>query len=88
MLFRSTESVTLEFGDDGIDALADLAVEVNTSVENIGARRLHTVMEKLLEEISFAAPDKAGTTMTIDAAYVQEKVGVLAKKGDLSKFIL
>ncbi len=84
----ATENVTLEFGDGGIDALADLAVEVNTSVENIGARRLHTVMEKLLEEISFAAPDKAGSTLTIDAAYVQEKVGTLAKKGDLSKFIL
>ena len=84
----ATENVTLEFGQDGIDALADLAVEVNTSVENIGARRLHTVMEKLLEEVSFAAPDKAGSTLTVDAAYVQEKVGALAKKGDLSKFIL
>jgi ATP-dependent HslUV protease ATP-binding subunit HslU len=84
----ATESVTLDFTDDGIDALADLAVEVNTSVENIGARRLHTVMEKLLEEISFTAPDKAGSTLAIDAAYVQEKVGTLAKKGDLSKFIL
>ena len=84
----ATESVTLEFADDGIDALADLAVEINTSVENIGARRLHTVMEKLLEEISFAAPDKAGSTLAIDAAYVQEKVGNLAKKGDLSRFIL
>jgi ATP-dependent HslUV protease ATP-binding subunit HslU len=84
----ATENVTLDFGQDGIDALADLAVEVNTAVENIGARRLHTVMEKLLEEISFAAPDKAGSTLTIDAAYVQDKVGSLAKKGDLSKFIL
>ena len=84
----ATENVTLEFGQDGIDALADLAVEVNTAVENIGARRLHTVMEKLLEEISFSAPDKAGSALTVDAAYVQEKVGALAKKGDLSKFIL
>ena len=84
----ATESVTLEFGEDAIEALADLAVEVNTSVENIGARRLHTVMEKLLEEISFSAPDKAGTSLTVDADYVREKVGLLAKKGDLSKFIL
>ena len=84
----ATESVTLEFADDGIDALADLAVEINTSIENIGARRLHTVMEKLLEEISFTAPDKAGTTLTVDGAYVHDKVGKLAKKGDLSRFIL
>ena len=84
----ATESVTLEFADDGIDALADLAVEINTAVENIGARRLHTVMEKLLEEISFTAPDKAGSSLTVDAAYVHDKVGKLAKKGDLSRFIL
>ncbi len=84
----ATESVTLEFADDGIDALADLAVEINTSIENIGARRLHTVMEKLLEEISFTAPDKAGSTLTVDSAYVHDKVGKLAKKGDLSRFIL
>ena len=84
----ATESVTLDFADSGIDALADLAVEINTAVENIGARRLHTVMEKLLEEISFSAPDKAGSSLTVDAAYVHDKVGVLAKKGDLSKFIL
>ena len=84
----ATESVTLEFADDGIDALADLAVEINTSIENIGARRLHTVMEKLLEEISFTAPDKAGSTLTVDGAYVHDKVGKLAKKGDLSRFIL
>jgi ATP-dependent HslUV protease ATP-binding subunit HslU len=83
-----TENVTLDFQEDAIEALADLAVEVNTAVENIGARRLHTVMEKLLEEISFTAPDKAGTTLTVDAAYVRDKVGALAKKGDLSKFIL
>ena len=84
----ATESVTLEFADDGIDALADLAVEINTSIENIGARRLHTVMEKLLEAISFTAPDKAGSTLTVDGAYVHDKVGKLAKKGDLSRFIL
>jgi ATP-dependent HslUV protease ATP-binding subunit HslU len=84
----ATENVAVEFGEDAIDAIADLAVEVNTAVENIGARRLHTVMEKLLEEVSFTAPDKAGTTVAIDAAYVQERVGSLARKGDLSKFIL
>ncbi len=84
----ATEQVTLDFGEDAIDAIADLAVEINSSVENIGARRLHTVMEKLLEEISFTATDRAGSTVTIDAAYVQDKVGALAKKGDLSRFIL
>ncbi|MBI1775605.1 MAG: ATP-dependent protease ATPase subunit HslU [Proteobacteria bacterium] len=84
----ATEEVTLDFGEDAIDAIADLAVEINSSVENIGARRLHTVMEKLLEEISFTASDRAGTTIKIDAAYVHEKVGALAKKGDLSRFIL
>ena len=71
-----------------IDALADAAVAANSAVENIGARRLHTVMERLLEDISFTAHDKAGTTVTIDDAMVQEKVGGLAKNSDLSKFIL
>ena len=83
-----TEHVTLDFTDEGIDALADLAAEVNGSVENIGARRLHTVMEKLLEEISFAASDKPGETVTIDKPYVDSRVGVLARNTDLSKFIL
>ncbi|MDX2143691.1 MAG: ATP-dependent protease ATPase subunit HslU [Rhodospirillaceae bacterium] len=83
-----TENVTLEFGDDAIGAIADLAAEINKSVENIGARRLHTVMEKLLEEISFTATDRAGETFQVDAAYVKTQVGDLAKKGDLSKFIL
>jgi len=83
-----TEKVTLEFGDDAIDAIADLAAEINKTVENIGARRLHTVMEKLLEEISFTATDRSGETVRIDAAYVTAQVGALAKKGDLSKFIL
>ncbi|HVO14399.1 MAG TPA: HslU--HslV peptidase ATPase subunit, partial [Alphaproteobacteria bacterium] len=62
--------------------------DINRNVENIGARRLHTVMERLLEEISFAATDKSGETLTIDAAYVQKQVGDLAKNTDLSKFIL
>jgi ATP-dependent HslUV protease ATP-binding subunit HslU len=83
-----TEQVTLIFTDDAVDALADLTAEINTNVENIGARRLHTVMEKLLEEISFTASDRAGDTLTIDAAYVQDRVAPLAKDTDLSKFIL
>ncbi len=83
-----TEDVTLEFGDDAIDALADLATQINETVENIGARRLHTVMEKLLEEISFTAPDRGGETITIDADFVRERVGELAKNADLSRFIL
>jgi ATP-dependent HslUV protease ATP-binding subunit HslU len=83
-----TEEVTLEFAEDAIDALADLAAEINTSVENIGARRLHTVLERLLEDISFTATDRSGATITIDANYVQERVAPLAKNADLSKFIL
>ncbi|MGF1610622.1 MAG: ATP-dependent protease ATPase subunit HslU [Kiloniellales bacterium] len=83
-----TEDVTLSFTEEAIDALADLAAEINSSVENIGARRLHTVMEKLLEEISFTATDRGGETITIEADYVHERVGELAKNADLSKFIL
>jgi len=83
-----TENVALDFTEDAIDALADLAAEINASVENIGARRLHTVMEKLVEEISFTASERSGETVTIDAAYVRARVGVLAKDSDLSKFIL
>ena len=83
-----TEGVTLEFTDDAIDALAGLAAEVNASVENIGARRLQTVMEKLVEDISFSASDRSGEAITIDADYVAEHVGTLAKNADLSKFIL
>ncbi|KKB78824.1 ATP-dependent protease [Devosia soli] len=83
-----TEGVTLSFTSDAIEAIADAAVRVNSSVENIGARRLQTVMERLVEEISFDAPDKAGQTISIDAAFVREKVGVLAGDTDLSKFVL
>ncbi len=83
-----TESVTLEFTDDAIDALAELAADINERVENIGARRLHTVLERLLDEISFTATDRAGETITVDAAYVNERVAPLAQKGDLSRFIL
>ena len=84
----ATEQVTLSFTDDAIDALAELAADINERVENIGARRLQTVLERLLEEISFTATDKAGETVTIDAAYVNERVAPLAQKGDLSRFIL
>ena len=84
-----TENVSLEFTEDGIGEIAKLAVEINTAVENIGARRLHTVMERLLEEISFAAADyPEGTAITIDKTYVGDHVGELAKNVDLSKFIL
>jgi len=83
-----TEGVTLDFTDDAIDAIADVAVAVNGSVENIGARRLQTVMERILDDVSFAAPDKSGETVTIDADYVQKHVGDLAKNADLSRFIL
>jgi ATP-dependent HslUV protease ATP-binding subunit HslU len=83
-----TEELTLEFSDDAIDEIAALAVEINSALENIGARRLQTVMERLLDEISFTAADRAGETVKIDAAYVREKVGELAKNADLSRFIL
>jgi len=83
-----TEGVTLDISADAIDALADVAVAVNSSVENIGARRLQTVMERVLDEISFSAPDRNGETVRIDAAYVQKHVGDLAKNADLSRFIL
>ena len=83
-----TEKVTLEFSDDAINTISDLAAEVNRAVENIGARRLHTVMEKLLEEISFEATDRSGDTISIDKEYVESRVADLAKDTDLSKFIL
>jgi ATP-dependent HslUV protease ATP-binding subunit HslU len=83
-----TEGVTLDITADAIDALADVAVAVNSSVENIGARRLQTVMERVLDEISFAAPDRHGETIKVDADYVQKHVGDLAKNADLSRFIL
>ena len=83
-----TESVTLEFASEAIDALADLAAEINAKVENIGARRLATVLERLLEEISFTASDRAGETVRIDAAMVRDRVASLAGNADLSRFIL
>jgi ATP-dependent HslUV protease ATP-binding subunit HslU len=83
-----TEGVVLEFSEDAIDAIADIAVAVNSSIENIGARRLQTVMERVLDDVSFAAPDRAGENVKIDAAYVQKHIGDLAKNADLSRFIL
>ena len=83
-----TEDVDLEFSDDGIDMLAKISAEVNSSVENIGARRLHTIIEKVLDDISFNATDKAGETITVDKKFVQDNLGNLVKDTDLSKFIL
>jgi ATP-dependent HslUV protease ATP-binding subunit HslU len=83
-----TEQVTIDFTDDALDELARLAVEINSGVENIGARRLHTLLEKLLEDISFTASDKPGTMVRINAAYVQERLSEFSKNTDLSKFIL
>jgi len=84
----ATEGMTLRFTDDAIDALAKVAVEVNSNVENIGARRLQTVLERVLDDISFTAPDRSGDAMTIDGAYVRAQVESLAQNADLSRFIL
>jgi ATP-dependent HslUV protease ATP-binding subunit HslU len=83
-----TEGVTLDFTDDAIEAIAKIAVDVNASVENIGARRLQTVMERILDDISFTATDRAGDTVTVNADYVEKEVGDLARNTDLSRFIL
>lgn len=83
-----TEDVTLSFTDDAIDALAGIAVDLNATLENIGARRLQTVMERVLDELSFAAPDRPGSETVIDAAYVEKQVGDLSRNTDLSRFIL
>ena len=83
-----TEKVTLTFTEDALDAIADAAAAVNSAVENIGARRLQTILEKVMEEISFSAADRAGETVSIDAAYVEARIGDLARNADLSKFIL
>jgi ATP-dependent HslUV protease ATP-binding subunit HslU len=84
----ATEGVTLTFSEDAVDALADAAVTVNGAVENIGARRLQTVLEKVLEEVSFNAADRSGETVTVDAEYVRTRIGELAQNTDLSRFIL
>jgi len=84
----ATEGVTLDFTPDAIDTIADVAVSGNSSVENIGARRLQTVMERVLDDISFTAADRAGETVRIDGPYVTNRVADLAKNADLSRFIL
>jgi ATP-dependent HslUV protease ATP-binding subunit HslU len=83
-----TEGVTLDFSEDGIDALADIAAEINSAIENIGARRLQTVMERVLDEVSYSATDRSGETVKIDKAFVEKNIGDLARNTDLSKFIL
>jgi ATP-dependent HslUV protease ATP-binding subunit HslU len=84
----ATEGVDIDFTDDGIDALADAATEVNATVENIGARRLQTVMERVLEDISYHAPDRSGSKVTVDRAFVTKELDGLTKNADLSRFIL
>jgi ATP-dependent HslUV protease ATP-binding subunit HslU len=83
-----TENVDLEFSEDGVDMIANLAYEVNSKVENIGARRLHTIIERVLDEISFTATDRSGEKINIDANYVKNNLGDIVKDTDLSKFIL
>ncbi len=83
-----TENVDLEFTEDGINTIANIASEVNSSVENIGARRLHTIIERVLDEISFTATDRAGEKITVDGKYIKDNIGELVKDTDLSKFIL
>ena len=84
----ASEGVTLDFTDDGVAALARIAAEVNTSVENIGARRLYTVMERVFEEISFTAPDRDGETIAVDAEFVEQNIGELSRAADLSRYVL
>ena len=84
----ATEEVTLEVTEDAVREVAKIAAQVNESVENIGARRLQTVMEKLLEELSFEAEDRKGESVIVDAAYVRERLSALAGDSDLSKYIL
>ena len=83
-----TENVNLEFSEDGIDAIANIASEINSTVENIGARRLHTIIERVLDEISFTATDRSGEKIVIDSNYIKKNIGELVKNNDLSKFIL
>ncbi|MFC7702645.1 ATP-dependent protease ATPase subunit HslU [Plastorhodobacter daqingensis] len=84
----ATENVRVSFTDDGIQSLARIAAEVNQAVENIGARRLYTVMERVFEELSFAAPDRGGDEVTVDAAFVEQNLGSLARSADLSRYVL
>jgi ATP-dependent HslUV protease ATP-binding subunit HslU len=80
--------VTITFADDGIEALARIAAEVNEALENIGARRLQTVMEKLLEDVSFEAEDRRGETLVVDAAFVDQQLASIARNADLSRYVL
>ena len=84
----ATEEVTVSFTDDGIAALAKIAAEVNQSIENIGARRLYTVMERVFEELSFNAPDRGGDAVIVDAGFVDENLGELMKSADLGRYVL
>src|SRR5687767_673557 len=84
----ATEGINLEFNEEGVAALAGIAAQINSAVENIGARRLHTVLERVLDEVSFSAPDRSGETIVVDRAYVENHVGDLARNADLSRFIL
>ncbi len=84
----ATESVNVDFTEDGIAALARIAAEVNEAVENIGARRLYTVLERVFEDLSFAAPDRAGDAVTVDAAFVETNLGELSRSADLSRYVL
>ena len=88
MALLKTENVELEFSEDGIDRIANIASEVNATVENIGARRLHTIIEKILDDISFTATDRSGEKITVDSGYIKKNIGELVKDTDLSKFIL
>ena len=83
-----TENVELQFTDDGIESLADISTHINSTIENIGARRLHTIIEKVLEDISFTAPDKSGEKVVVDKQFVEKNLGNIIKDKDLSKFIL
>ena len=84
----ATENVAVDFTPDGIEALARIAAEVNRAVENIGARRLHTVLERVFEDLSFTAPDRAGDRVTVDAAFVETHLGELSRSADLSRYVL
>ena len=82
------EDVTLTFSDDGVEAIAELSAEINRSVENIGARRLHTVLERVLDDLSFAASDRGGDSIEVDRDYVESRVGEMARNVDLSRYVL
>ena len=88
MDLMATEEVTVDFTENGIAALAKIAADVNQSVENIGARRLYTVMERVFEDLSFDAPDKSGQSVTVDADFVEKHLGELTRSADLSRYVL